>query len=55
MEKKDITHQIDAVVSEIDEFIRRERKICWEAAYQKGEYCIGEKTVRKFIVQLLSR
>ena len=32
----------------LERFIRNERKICWEAEYQNGEYCIGENKVREF-------
>lgn len=31
----------------VDSFIKHRRKICWEAEYEGGEYCIGEEAVRK--------
>jgi len=34
---------------EIEIFIQQNRKNCWENEYENGEYCIGEKTVLKFI------
>ena len=46
---------LNELVSEIDRFIKRRGLVCWEAEYQKGEYCIGENDVRKFIIELLSR
>ncbi|MBK7381694.1 MAG: hypothetical protein IPJ03_22400 [Ignavibacteriales bacterium] len=32
----------------LEEFIKQNRKICWESEYQNGEYCIGENKVRQF-------
>jgi len=42
--------QIDA---KIENFITINRKICWEAQFEKGEYCIEENKVRLFIEKLL--
>jgi hypothetical protein len=36
----------------LDFFIEQNRKICWEAEYEKGEYCIGEQKVKKFFTAL---
>jgi hypothetical protein len=36
----------------LERFIRNERRICWEAEYQNGEFCIGENKVREFFNKL---
>jgi hypothetical protein len=35
--------------AEVENFINHNRKICWEAEFEDGEYCIGENKVRTFI------
>ena len=54
-QKTIINRPLNELISEIDKFIESKRLICWETEYQKGEYCIGENNVRKFIIELLSR
>lgn len=39
--------------NKIEMFIQQNRKICWEAEYQNGEYCIGENALLKFVQKLL--
>jgi hypothetical protein len=34
-------------------FIDQNRKICWEAEYENGEFCIGENKVKRFISELI--
>jgi hypothetical protein len=38
--------------NKLEMFIQRNRKICWEAEYQNGEYCIGENALSKFVHEL---
>jgi len=33
----------------LENFIKQNRKICWESEYENGEYCIGENKVRQFV------
>jgi len=37
----------------VNGFVELNRKICWEAEFEKGEYCIGEKAVMKFIREVV--
>ena len=37
----------------VNGFVESNRKICWEAEFEKGEYCIGEKAVMKFIREVV--
>ena len=32
----------------LEQFIKQNRKICWESEYENDEYCIGENKVRQF-------
>lgn len=32
----------------LENFIKQNRKICWESEYENGEYCIGENKVKQF-------
>jgi hypothetical protein len=41
-------------LKEIEWFIENNRKICWEAELENGEFCIGENKLRKFIIELIS-
>ena len=34
---------------EVDRFINRNRKICWESEFENDEYCIGENKVKEFL------
>ena len=43
----------EEIVDLIEGFIERNRKICWEAEYQGGEFCIGEDSVREFLTNEL--
>lgn len=47
-----IIKEIEVIV---EKFITENRKICWEAEFEKGEYCIGENNVRKLIGKLICR
>jgi hypothetical protein len=42
----------EKVENGLERFIRNERRICWEAEYQNGEFCIGENKVREFFNKL---
>lgn len=33
----------------IEQFIKANRKTCWESDYENGEYCIGENKVKQFL------
>lgn len=33
--------------------IQEYRKICWEAACEEGEYCLGENKVREIIEAII--
>jgi len=33
----------------VEQFIKANRKTCWESDYENGEYCIGENKVRQFL------
>ena len=43
------------VQEKIDDFIKKNRKINWESAFEKEEYCIGENKVREFIAVLIGK
>ncbi len=32
-----------------EQFIEQNKKICWEATYEKGQYCLGENKVRELV------
>ncbi|MGD9162742.1 MAG: hypothetical protein PVG39_30330 [Desulfobacteraceae bacterium] len=38
---------------QLKEFIKQNKKICWEAELEKGEFCIGENKVREFFNQYI--
>ena len=38
---------------DLEDFIKQNRKICWEAEFQNGEFCIGENKVREFLKEKL--
>jgi hypothetical protein len=40
------------MTNRIEHFITTNRKICWEAEYENGEFCIGENKLRKLIKDL---
>lgn len=40
---------------ETEHFINLKRKICWEAEYQNGEYCIGENDVEDLIAKCIRK
>ena len=42
------------IIKKLEKFIEINRKICWESAYENGEYCIGENSIREFINRLLN-
>lgn len=35
-------------------FIYKNRKICWEAEHENGEYCIGENCLMQFIDKIIT-
>src|SRR5882724_11054846 len=37
----------------LDSFIVHNRKNCWEEEYQRGEYCLGEEKVKKFVEAMI--
>ena len=39
---------IEKIEKELNEFIKRNRKIDWEAEFENDEYCIGENKVKEF-------
>lgn len=39
-------------MSELDYFINHNRKICWEAEFEDGQFCIGEEKVKQFFEEL---
>ena len=43
------------LIGKIDKFISLNRKICWEAEFERGEYCIGEKAVINFIKEIYEK
>ena len=43
---------MELINSNIDNFIKYNGKVCWESDYEKGELCIGENTLRRFIKNL---
>jgi hypothetical protein len=49
MAETDVATLIRNELSEkLDRFIKSNRKICWEAEYQNGEYAIGENQVKEW-------
>jgi hypothetical protein len=42
----------EKLIEEIEWFIRSNRKICWEAEFEQGEFCVGENKLREFIEKL---
>lgn len=34
---------------ELEQFIKENRKTCWESDYENGEYCLGENKVIAFV------
>lgn len=46
--------ETDDLRRELQHFISRERKICWEAEFQDGEYAIGEHRVKRFVEEIIS-
>lgn len=45
----------EQIKKEVEHFIRHNRKICWEAEMEQGEFCIGESKIEKFVVDLIER
>jgi hypothetical protein len=45
----------EQIPQELENFINRNRKICWEAEFEQGEFCIGENKVIDFFNQYLSQ
>jgi hypothetical protein len=45
----------EKLMTETEMFIERNRKICWEAEYQGGEFCIGEESIREFIEKFIGK
>ena len=39
---------LQEALDDIEKFIANNRRICWEAAFENGEYCIGENKIREF-------
>ncbi len=43
---------LSVVEDKIEHFIKYNRKICWEAEMEDGEFCVGENRLRKFVRKL---
>ena len=38
--------------TKVEGFIQQHRKICWEAEFEQGEFCVGENRLRDFVRRL---
>lgn len=45
---------METISNEIDVLIKSNRKMCWEAEYENGQYCIGEEKVKE-LIRILNR
>ena len=39
-------------MSRLNQFMNENRKICWDAEFEDGEFCIGENKVKNYIEHL---
>ena len=53
MSKISIEEKLD-LEERVYKFVRLNRKIYWEAEFEKGEYCIGEKAVTEFVRAIIN-
>ena len=43
---------LSVLEEKVEHFIKYNRKICWEAEMEFGEFCVGEDRLRKFVREL---
>ena len=43
---------LSVLEEKIQHFIKYNRKICWEAEMEDGEFCVGENRLLNFVLEL---